>query len=357
MPSSSEIYLERIWEWISGGAHVISSGGGGGGGGAATIADGADVTKGSKTDARDSHTDATPITEMQVLKEISYMEQNPASQAVTGTFYPVTQPISAASGQFVAGSIADGANVVEGTKADVPVDVVEDITARTGISLWKGIKNYLKSILAILGATNGAAVITDADGTVQQYLRGLVKLIVAKITVILDATENHIGIVSGQGSAVSAEITRPGGATPYAVNDVIGYTAGAALIPFANIARVNGGTGYIVKARLMTSQKTNLASYRLHIYMDNTPTPIADNALFTLLWANRAVRVGYIDLQNMQTEDPTGSDCAVAFTGDIRLHFQTAAASRNLYGVLETKSIFTPDAAQVFFIELETELD
>jgi hypothetical protein len=253
MPSSSEIYLERIWEWISGGAHVTSSGGGGG---ASTIANGADVAQGSTTDA--------------------------------------------------------------------PADVVEDGTARTSVSLLKGIKNYLRTMVA---------------------------------GIVLTASELHLGMVSGQGSAVSAEITRPGGATPYAVNDVIGYTAGAALIPFTNIARVNGGTGYIVKARLMTSQKTNVASYRLHLYADNTPTPIADNALFTLLWANRAVRVGYIDLQNMGTEDPMGSDCAVAFTGDIRLHFTTALASRTLYGVLETKSVFTPDAAQVFFIELETELD
>jgi hypothetical protein len=36
---------------------------------------------------------------------------------------------------------------------------------------------------AAIGATNGAAVITDANGTIQQYLRGLVKLIAAKIGV------------------------------------------------------------------------------------------------------------------------------------------------------------------------------
>lgn len=36
------------------------------------------------------------------------------------------------------------------------------------------------------GVTTGAAVVTDADGTVQQYLRGLVKLLVAKVTVSID---------------------------------------------------------------------------------------------------------------------------------------------------------------------------
>ena len=52
------------------------------------IADGAQVTLGTKADAKDAHTDSTAITAMQVLKEISYMEQTPASRAVTnaGTF-------------------------------------------------------------------------------------------------------------------------------------------------------------------------------------------------------------------------------------------------------------------------------
>jgi hypothetical protein len=55
-------------------------------------------------------------------------------------------------------------------------------------------------ILATINLTNagiktGAAVVTDADGTIQQYLRGLVKLIVAKITVQLDTGSNVVGKV------------------------------------------------------------------------------------------------------------------------------------------------------------------
>lgn len=51
---------------------------------------------------------------------------------------------------------------------------------------------------AVAGVTTGAAVITDANGTIQQYLRGLVKLIVAKITVVIDQT------TPGTTNAVSA---------------------------------------------------------------------------------------------------------------------------------------------------------
>ena len=85
----------------------------------------------------------------------------------------------------ISGSITDA---VEGSTTDAPasVDDAETGTAHTGIALWKGIKNILILVKTILGATDGTAVITDANGTIQQYLRGLVKLIAAKIAVQLD---------------------------------------------------------------------------------------------------------------------------------------------------------------------------
>lgn len=43
----------------------------------------------------------------------------------------------------------------------------------------------LAAALATLGSTSGAAVVTDANGTAQQYLRGLVKLIAAGINVVI----------------------------------------------------------------------------------------------------------------------------------------------------------------------------
>ncbi len=94
-----------------------------------------------------------------------------------------------ASGALASGAIANGADVAEGTTTDTPFVGTEDNTARTVISLLKGIKNstYV-SLLGILGATNGAGVVTDADGTVQQYLRGLVKLLVGIISVKIDQT-------------------------------------------------------------------------------------------------------------------------------------------------------------------------
>jgi hypothetical protein len=52
------------------------------------------ATLGNKTDAKSTATDATSISIMQVLKEISAMVQAPASTPVTGTFWQATQPVS-----------------------------------------------------------------------------------------------------------------------------------------------------------------------------------------------------------------------------------------------------------------------
>lgn len=51
----------------------------------------------------------------------------------------------------------------------------------------------LDAINAVAGTTAGAAVVTDANGTLQQYLRGIVKLLITSGTIILGAGTNAIG--------------------------------------------------------------------------------------------------------------------------------------------------------------------
>lgn len=58
---------------------------------------------------------------------------------------------------------------------------------------------------AILGATNGAAVVTDADGTIQRYLRGIVKLLITSGTIILGAGTAAIGkLAANSGVTIGA---------------------------------------------------------------------------------------------------------------------------------------------------------
>jgi len=172
--------------------------------------------------------------------------------------------------------------------------------------------------------------------------------------VVLGASETHVGEVGGNGDVVAATFTRPANVTAYASKDTVSDSTGSpTVLTFTNVARVNAGTGYIVKARIMTDQSTNVARYRLHLY-NVAPTAINDNAAWTLLWANKEERIGHIDFDGCQTEG-TGSDCANAVNATVRLHF--AAATRTLYGLLETLDAFTPASGQNYYIELSAELD
>jgi len=156
---------------------------------------------------------------------------------------------------------------------------------------------------------------------------------------------------TGPGVAiVTASFTRPADANIYAANDVVGNTGAPAVLTFANACRVAGGSGYITKMRLFTSQSTNVALYRLQLYT-TAPAAIADNAPFTLLLANQATRASYIDIGPASTEG-VGSDAANGLNADVRLAFKCAAASTSLFGILETKIIFTPDNAQTYFLAL-----
>jgi len=146
--------------------------------------------------------------------------------------------------------------------------------------------------------------------------------------------------------------TRPADRSAYTALDTIANaTSGAIVATFSNIGRVNGGSGYIVGARLLTDQKTNTARYRLHLYRVS-PTAINDNSPFTLLWANYGIRIGKIDINNVGTEDASNSTAAVGSNYDIRLPFQCQAGDKNIYGILETLTAFTPASAQNFFLEL-----
>lgn len=82
------------------------------------VTDGGNVTLGAKADARSTATDTTAVTVMQVLKEISFMEQNPTSRAVTnaGTFavqatLPTTATIAAGNAVVPAPSAEAGAGL------------------------------------------------------------------------------------------------------------------------------------------------------------------------------------------------------------------------------------------------------
>lgn len=115
---------------------------------------------GEPTDAKSAATDTTSASGISIWKQISASIQAAAS-SLAGTL------TVAGSGNF-ASTVADGANAVE-------------------------------------GVTTGAAVITDANGTIQQYLRGLIKQWIAG-TLVVGAGSNLIGRTAADASAATGGI-------------------------------------------------------------------------------------------------------------------------------------------------------
>ena len=168
------------------------------------------------------------------------------------------------------------------------------------------------------------------------------------------------GVVVASGSFLSAAVAfiRPNDANPYAALDNIANSVAAAtILNFANLARVAGGSGYIVKAYLITDQETCIARYRLHLFTTAVAAQ-GDNTPHTLLYASRASYVGY--LESYQSDDEgagsTGSQFLLSSgDGNLPLAFICAAGDRDLYGLLETLDVFTPDALQNYYIKLVSE--
>lgn len=90
-----------------------------------SIADGSNTTFGAKTDAKSTATDATSVSAMQVLKQISASVQAPPSQAVTnaGTF-----PVQDSE------KIADNAPFTDGTTKLMPAGYIYDEAAGTALT-------------------------------------------------------------------------------------------------------------------------------------------------------------------------------------------------------------------------------
>ena len=156
---------------------------------------------------------------------------------------------------------------------------------------------------------------------------------------------------------VGANLTRPDNTTAYAEADVVSDSVtdpAPTVLTFTSICRAVGGSGTIDKVRIVTDQGANEASYRLHLY-SASPTAIDDNAPFTILYAERASTLGYIDVGPLATEG-AGSDAA-HYTKTAAAFPFACSTTANLYGILETLSIFTPAAEQKFYVEITATLN
>ncbi len=267
---------------------------------AVTEADGANVTLGAKADAKSTATDTTPITAMSVWKQISSSVQalvtalgSPfqAGGSIGNTTFAATQGTASnlkaqVIGAGVAGTADAGVVTVQGIASmtkllvtpdsvalpanqSVNVAQVAGATAAVGSGvLGTGTQRVTlatdDAAVATLGATTGAAVITDANGTIQQYLRGIVKLLITSGTVILGTGANLIGYVGGKNTYAgkttltttnftslangsgwqSASIATSGARDVHVEIQTKGQTSGSAYVDFYVAETLSNGTIY-----------------------------------------------------------------------------------------------------------------
>lgn len=214
-----------------------------------------------------------------------------------------------------------------------------------------------------LGLVTDAAIITDIDGSISAKLRGLIKLLINKITVKLDSGENYLGTVGGKSALVGIETIRPADVIPYSAGDVVSTTTSdSSTTPLLAlpVGRINGGSGYLMKFRLSTDQKLCTASFRIHLYTVSAPSTAVpgDNLAMSLFYTNKAQRLGYIDMPPMSTSlVNTNSTMAVSQDLSSHMKFKCASGDTNIYYLLETLSAFTPASGQKFYFEVLADQD
>ena len=197
-----------------------------------SISDGAVVTLGAKADAKNAATDTTAISVMSVLKEISSLEQAPASRAVTnaGTF-ATQSAITAASGALASGSIAAGAisagayvsgSVLSGAYASgsLASGAVVDLTNIEGV-----IGNATSPTkMAVTGCVynSGGVTLTSGQSAAKQCTAG------GSEHVTVDNTNTNGQAIAANSSPVVEPV----------------LTNGGAAVVKGGVAVVNGGSNY-----------------------------------------------------------------------------------------------------------------
>lgn len=166
--------------------------------------------------------------------------------------------------------------------------------------------------------------------------------------------------VGGTKYEITKEFTRPSDTNAYGANDVVSNsTSATTLQELANIATSEGGSGYIVGARLSTDKKSITPRMRVHLFNASNPTVSADNANHQDKYADHEKRLGYVDLPAMTTAaDTSNSDMSRSFDlSTLRHAFKCAAGTSSIYYSLETLDAFSPASGQKFKLTLLVEAD
>ena len=309
---------------------------------AGSFADGAVTTLGAKADAKNAATDTTAITVMQVLKEISSLEQAPASRAVTnvGTF-ATQSAITAASGSIAsgalasgsiasgavasgavasgafasgalsAGAIADGGDTTLGSKADAK-STATDTTAITAMQVFKEI-SAMEQAPASRAVTNAG---TFADQATLQTQTDTVMVGGVNVKEINAVTPLMGNGTTGTGSQ---RVTIASDNTAFAVNGTLQTQTDTIMVGGVNVKEINAVTP------LMGNGTTGTGSLRVTVASDNTAFSVNG----TLQTQTDTVMVGGVNVKEINAVAPLMGNGTTG-TGSLRV---TVASDNTAFAV------------------------
>lgn len=155
----------------------------------------------------------------------------------------------------------------------------------------------------------------------------------------VDGNGNLVPLLSGSWyTSGRVTITRPGNATPYGINDVVG--AAAAAITFPTMGPTAGGEVLITSACIeyhVASVPAGLTTFSLHLYGATPPSALADNATYDLPAGDRVLHLGKFTSSQILDEGATLKICNNAINCQV-----TVPAGGILFGYLVTTAAFTP---------------
>lgn len=175
-------------------------------------------------------------------------------------------------------------------------------------------------------------------------------------TITLAASEDASAVKASKQvsftTSVDVSMTRTNDTNAYAANDAITTaTSSAAGYTFSGCARVVGGCGTIIDANLILSDP-NAVVANLELWLfDTVPAIPNDNAAFAFSDSEAAKVVAVIKFYASDYSD--SSNNRVYHMANPPRMFKCDAAATALYGVLVTRTAFTPVAQSTFQAKLK----
>lgn len=166
-------------------------------------------------------------------------------------------------------------------------------------------------------------------------------------------------VLDGKRLRVKSDEKACDAASEYHAADVISEaTSSGTAWTFSAIASMDGGSGFIWKAKVISETTALTARLVLYLFIDTPTCELDDHASNTAeVWADRANSVGKIEFPPL-SENGTGASEATASpaTSDsIPLTFKCASGVDDLIGVLVAIDAFTQVAGKSIRIELTAE--